>query len=271
MKLDLDQYAHLDSLLHRWDARYKLIGLIALIFSFAAVEYLWLVPAMIGITAILYVLSQLPLRYWLLRLRYPGFFLLSIVFMLPFLSGETVIWRWGMLTLRQEGCLAVVLIASRFISILTVGLILLGTTPFLSLVKAMRSLGLPVVLTDMMLLTYRYLFDIIDNLETMQRAMRLRGFRASTSAQKLSGWFLPDIQLLNRLASLAGTLFVRSYEQSERIYKAMKLRGYGSSAMRYQSARRRSPHSTLWDAIALVFMLGVAVGFAGIAIINPAG
>ncbi len=268
MKLELDKYAHLDSLLSRWDARYKLIGFTALIFSFAAVEQLWLVPAMIGTTAILYVISRLPLRYWLLRLRYPGFFLLGIVFMLPFLSGETVIWRWGVLALYQEGCWAVVLIASRFVSILTIGLIVLGTTPFLTLVKAMRSLGLPIVLTDMMLLTYRYLFDIADNLEIMQQAMRLRGFGASPSAVVNGGWLVPNVQLLNRLASLAGTLFVRSYEQSERVYKAMKLRGYGSTALRYQDLQRRSPGSAYWDAIALGFTLVVAAGFAIAAVLS---
>ncbi|MEL6936120.1 MAG: energy-coupling factor transporter transmembrane component T, partial [Cyanobacteria bacterium J06607_17] len=32
-----------------------------------------------------------------------------------------------------------------------------------------------------------------------------------------------------QLAAVTGTLLVRSYEQSERVYKAMRLRGYGNS------------------------------------------
>ena len=34
MKLGLDQYANLDSPIHRWEQRSKLVALIALIFAF---------------------------------------------------------------------------------------------------------------------------------------------------------------------------------------------------------------------------------------------
>jgi len=71
-----------------------------------------------------------------------------------------------------------------------------------------------------MLLTYRYIFDIGYDLYTMQVAMKLRHFRAS----KLS------FRNTQSLSSLVGTLIVRSFEKSERIYKAMILRGYGYKA-----------------------------------------
>jgi cobalt/nickel transport system permease protein len=225
-RLELDAYAHLHSPIHAWEPRCKLIGLGALIFAFAFVEDMRLLPAMLAITGMLYGCSHLPLSFLLSRLRYPGFFLLGIILLLPFLSGTTIIWQWGMLSLRQEGCLAVILIVSRFLSIITLGLILLNTAPFLTTVRSMRSLGLPALLADMTLLTYRYLHEIADNLATMQTAMRLRGF----GKQKSSGLpFLPNLRNLNLLASLAGTLIIRSYERSERLYKAMRLRGYGHS------------------------------------------
>lgn len=41
----------------------------------------------------------------------------------------------------------------------------------------MRALGLPAVLADMTLLSYRYIYEIGDDLETMETAMGLRGFR----------------------------------------------------------------------------------------------
>lgn len=231
MNLKIDDYAYLESLIHRWDPRFKLVGLMVLIFSFASIETLELVLPMLGATAVLFGLSHLPLSFLRRRLRYPGFFLLGMVLLLPWLSGETVLWQWGWLSLRLEGLKAMGLIASRFLCILTVALVLLGTMPFLTTIKAMRALGLPALLADMTLLSYRYLYEVTDNLTTMRRAMRLRGFgqgdRHGTSQRKLA--FVPNLRDLNLFASLTGSLFIRSYEKSEHVYNAMRLRGYGQS------------------------------------------
>ncbi len=216
MKLALDQYAHLDSPLHRWHQQLKLIALGGLIFAFAFVETLALLPVMIAITAILFGLSQLPLRFLLSRLQYPGIFIAAVVIVLPLVSGETVLWEWGGIAIRQEGLLSVLLIVTRFVCILTISLILFGTAPFLSSIKAMRSLGLPRVIVDMTLLSYRYLESFGETLTTMQRAMKLRGFEAHRLSRRNT----------TRLASLMGSLLVRSYEQSQQVYHAMILRGY---------------------------------------------
>lgn len=217
MKLALDQYAHLDSPLHHWHQPLKLIALGGLIFAFAFLETLKLLPVMVLITVVLFQLSRLPLGFLLSRLRYPGLFIAVVVIVLPLVSGETVLWRWGVLTLRQEGMLSVVLIVSRFLCILTISLILFGTAPFISTIRAMRSMGLPRIIVDMTLLSYRYLESFGETLTTMQRAMKLRGFNAHQFS----------VRNTKRLAALMGSLLVRSYEQSQQVYHAMILRGYG--------------------------------------------
>jgi len=208
-----------------------------------------LLPFILLLTAGLYRTSQLPLDFLTHRLRYPGLILLGLVGLLPFISGQTVIWQWGLLTLRQEGCLAVVLIAGRFFSITTLGLLLLETTPFVALVRSLRSLGLPVLIADMTLLSYRYLFDIGDNFNTMLTAMRLRGFQHHTK-RLTPGW-------LNQLASLAGSLLIRSYEQSERIYQAMRLRGYNPHT---RPPKTQSATLSSWHGFALGGVLLTAAG-----------
>ena len=160
MNLAVDAYAHLDSPLHRWEPRVKFVGLMVLIFAFSFVRQLPLLPAMLLVTAVLYAASHLPLSYLLTRLRYPGSFLLIMAVVLPFLSGSTVLFQIGPLALRLEGCLELVRILVKFACILTVGLVLFGSGPFLSAIKAMRALGLPPILADMTLLAYRYLFEI---------------------------------------------------------------------------------------------------------------
>ena len=79
--------------------------------------------------------------------------------------------------------------------------------------------------------------------------MRLRSFRAHRFSA----------QGLGNLAVLAGSLLVRSYERSDRVYRAMILRGYGQAprgALDEFDAGRA-------DVILLAGLLLVAAGFVG--------
>lgn len=214
MDLYVDKYAHLNTPLHRWDPRCKLVALVALVFSFSFVQDITFIPMMLAISTFLYILSGLPLNFLTSRLRLPGIFLLILLMMLPFMSGHQVLFVLGPLSVKAEGCLDALLIGSKFIAIITTVMVLFGTTPFLVTVKAMQALGLPTLLADITLFAYRYLFEIQSDLRTMQRAMRLRGFKNGSHS-------------IGMLAALTGTILVHSYEQSERVFKAMILRGYG--------------------------------------------
>lgn len=239
----------MDSPLHRWEPRCKLIGLMLLIFAFSYVQDLRLLPLMLAVTAVLFAFSGLPLSFLSRRLRAPGAFLVIAALLLPFYSGSIILWRIGPLALRQEGCLQAVSLAARFVSILTTGLLLFGTGPFLTSVKAMQALGLPSLLADMTLFSYRYIYVIGDDLETMETAMGLRGFRLRH----------PGGRALTILASLAGSILVRSYERSERVHKAMVLRGYGQA-----SRPRLESTISAYDAIALVSVLILAATFVAL-------
>lgn len=221
MKFGLDEYAHLNSPLHRWDARYKLVGLLTLMIAFSVIQQTWLLPVMITVTGGLYLLSELPVSYLVSRLKLPGYFLLSLAIILPLTTGQTILATWGPVSLRQEGLLNLMVIASRFCCIITLSLVLFGTAPFLTSLKAMRAIGLPLILADMLLLTYRYLFEINNQLVTMRTAIRLRGFQGHRLNRRT----------LSTLAALVGSLLVQSYDQSERVYQAMVLRGYGQATL----------------------------------------
>ncbi|MEM1311307.1 MAG: cobalt ECF transporter T component CbiQ [Cyanobacteria bacterium P01_C01_bin.70] len=241
------------SAIHRWAARPKLVSLLALMFAIAMVRHLILLPAVFSVVLGLYLWAQLPLAYLRRRLPYPGLFIVAMVGLLPWISGDTVLWQWSFLALRLEGLQTAALIAGRFFAILTTGFVLLGTTPFLSLLEALRSLGLPPLLTDMTLLTYRYLFDVANQLVTMRQAMRLRGYgQLRQTMRRQWSW----------LASLLGSLLLRSYEQSQRVYQAMRLRGYGHKAPLHYQPNHPSggtmialPTGLIWLA-AISFVVG---------------
>ncbi|MGD9115882.1 MAG: cobalt ECF transporter T component CbiQ [Dehalococcoidia bacterium] len=219
MRLEIDEYAELDSPFHRWDARFKLVGLLVLIFAFSYICDLRLLLAMLALTALMYTVSGLPARFIGRWLRVPSLIILVIVLILPFVSGTEVLWSLGPLSLREEGLLAAFQIAVRFACIVTAGITLLGTTPLLTSLKAMRALGLPLIMADMALLSFRYLNELGEHLSRMMTAMKLRGFRhrrLSPGGLKTFAW-------------LSGSLLVRSYERSEGVYRAMIVRGYGQA------------------------------------------
>ncbi|MGF1459639.1 MAG: cobalt ECF transporter T component CbiQ [Leptolyngbyaceae cyanobacterium] len=234
--LHADVFVPGQSTIHRWAVRSKLISLLALMFAIAMVQHLVLLPGAFLVVVGLYCWSGLPLAYLRRRLPYPGLFIVAMVGLLPWVSGTTVLWQWSIFALHLEGIQMAALIAGRFLAILTTGFILLGTTPFLTLIKGLRSLGVSPLLSDMALLTYRYLFDIAAQLATMQQAMRLRGYgQMRQTLRRQWRW----------LAALFGSLLLRSYEQSQRIYKAMRLRGYGQSTASPYGVLEEQTHPSL--------------------------
>ena len=252
----LDKYAHLKSPIHSWDARCKLIGLFTLIFAFSFIQDLRLLPLLLAITLIIFILSRLPLSFLLTRLSYPGVFLLAVAIVLPLFSGATVLFNIGPLAVRQEGLQDLLLISVKFLCVLTLGIVLFGSAPFLTSIKAMRALRLSPILSDIMLLTYRYIFEIGRDLKAMENSMRLRNFQPA----KFS------LRGVITLASLSGTLLVRSYERSEMIYKAMILRGYGNQTKDGFPIQAKF-HAQHQDTLALIGVLLLSAGIISIEII----
>ena len=249
MKLGLDKYVYLDSYIHRWQCRPKLIAFIALIFSFTFINKLTFLPIAIIITTLLFYFSKLPLSFLISRLRYPGIFILAVVILLPLLTGDTILFSWGWLHLKKEGCLLMLIIVTRFVCILTTTLVLLATSPFLNLIKSLNSLGLSPIISDMMLLTYRYLEQFSDRLETMKKAIRLKGFNLHKYNHKQ----------LTIVANLIGSLLVRSYEDSQRVYQAMKLRGYGQQNLHLRQQKKEVTKLSHWLASGITILISLSI------------
>jgi cobalt/nickel transport system permease protein len=247
MDIWLDRYASGQSPIHRWEARCRFVGLFSLIVACALVNQLVLLPGALAVAAGCYLAARLPLSFLLTRLRYPGALLLVAVLLLPFISGQTALAQLGPLTLYQEGLAQAVVMAARFGCILTISLVLFGTAPMLTTVHTLRALGVPGLLVDLLLLCYRYLADTAARLTAMQRALRLRGF----AARRLDG------RLLHTLAALLGSLLVQSHARSERIYQAMRLRGYGQAP---PAARTTPVQAADWLGLAVALALAALLG-----------
>lgn len=238
------------SLFHCWQPEYKVLGLLPLLFVMAAVDRLTVLAIALGVVLGLYGVAGLSWQRWGQRLVVMAIFFVALGLMLIFQRGETPWVQWGEVVIFWEAGRSVLLLWGRLLTLLTLAMILLETTSFSQWLRVFRWLGLPPLLTDLLVLTYRYLFELRPMLTRMQQAMRLRGFQ-------------PHWQRLRPWGALIGTFLIRSYDRSEQVYQAMRLRGYGVRSSR-QKHSKASIYS--WHGVGTGFcwLLGILIYYHGI-------
>jgi cobalt/nickel transport system permease protein len=159
------------------------------------------------------------------------------------------------LTVSAEGLRIFTTIALKSWLSVQVALLLAFTTPFHDLLDAMRELHLPRVFVAIIGFMYRYLAVL------GEEAQRLRRARASRSAVAVDGRGGGTVVWRARVTGgMVGSLFLRSYERSERVYAAMLARGFAGT-FRHMGARaiRRGE----WLAFAAVLVGLVAFELVG--------
>lgn len=124
------------------------------------------------------------------------------------------------LTISGEGLRMFTTIALKSWVSVQAALLLAFTTPFHELVDALRELRMPKILVAIIGFMYRYLGVMTDEASRMMRA------RASRSADPVGRGGGPIRWRAAVVGHMVGSLFLRSYERSERIYNAMQARGF---------------------------------------------
>jgi cobalt/nickel transport system permease protein len=150
------------------------------------------------------------------------------------------------LTITDTGLRDTLSIAAKSWLSVQAALLLAYTTPFADLVDALRALRLPAVIVSIISFMYRYLAVLTDEAARMSRA------RQSRSAAALEGRSGGSVAWRARVTgAMVGSLFIRSYERSERIYAAMLARGFAGT-FRTTGMPRPDQRSLAWFALALV-------------------
>jgi len=81
--------------------------------------------------------------------------------------------------------------------------------------NVLKSLGVPGKFTQLLMVSYRYIFVIEQEYQRLQRAAKIRGFQPGT-----------NLHTYRTYAYLAGMLFVRASMRAQRVYQAMLCRGF---------------------------------------------
>ncbi|GAB4543479.1 MAG: cobalt ECF transporter T component CbiQ [Anaerolineales bacterium] len=129
-------------------------------------------------------------------------------------------------------------------------ILLVSTTRFPDLIHALEHLRVPATLTTIIAFLYRYLFVLVDEVYRLLRAREARS--AALNGRKPGGSLLWRARAAG---NMAGQLFLRSYERSDRIYNAMISRGYAGQLYTLNPHEMKArDYFTLAATAALLFL-----------------
>jgi cobalt/nickel transport system permease protein len=255
-----DQYHFRESRIHRLDPRIKILVTVIFILSNALLpDGSWPAFALAWLLILIANdMAEIGLWFSLKRsfVALP-FALVAISAIFSPQGYPLAEWNLGFITLVPTDFGLI-----RFFSILVrswlsvqMAIILVATTQFPDLIHAFEHLKLPRTLTTIIAFLYRYLFVLSDEALRILRARDARsaglpGIKAGGSL----GW------RAKTTGSMAGQLFLRSYERSDRIYNAMISRGYAGHI------RTLNPHMmdrVDWFTLVISFLIILLIQFVG--------
>lgn len=240
----IDRYARCDSVVHRLDARVKL--LCALVFTGYVVSIgkyqVWPLIPLVLVPFAWLSFGGVPWRFVGKHIVICSPFIITLAVFNPIFDGtrQAVVF-FGLRMEVSGGWLVASNLLLKYLLGLGCLVALASTTRFEHLLLAMQSFGVPRILILQISFLYRYLFELIEQAQEVLRARRAR------SVGRLSF----DVRVRSA-AGMVGILFVRSYESSQRIFQAMQAR-------LYDGRLRTSQRLRLGCADLLV--LGSVIGF----------
>lgn len=259
----LDPYRSIDSPIHALDARVKFLLTLAFIFTVSLAPaaafpvYILLFSFILSVE----ILSGVGVAYVLKRSTLALPFVLAALPVIFTISGQVVLriplGNWT-LTASLDGLERFLGVAFKSWLAIQAAIVMSASTSFPDLLHAMRAVGLPRLLVGMFGLTWRYLFVLLDEALRMMRARDARSGQRMGVPAKTGGTAFWRARVTG---GMAGSLFLRALERSERIYVAMLSRGYdGEIRSLPMAALTPGALSILGSGLALLLVLSL-LGF----------
>jgi cobalt/nickel transport system permease protein len=247
-----EQTARLDGLLQQLDPRVKLLGILALIVPAAASRSFAVIAGLFAIAVALAALSHVSFdvllkRVWIAVLLFTGVIALPAPFVTP---GRVVchlpLLGWSM---TAQGLTSAGYLVLRVETAATLCVLLVLTTPWNHVLKALRVLRVPAVMVTILGMTYRYLFLVLQSAHDMFESRRSRMMGGLTGRERR-----------RVAASSAGVLMSKTFELSSEVYLAMQSRGYRGDVSILDEFQVRSFDWAMLAAFALVSIAAFWLG-----------
>jgi cobalt/nickel transport system permease protein len=254
----LDPYKDRQSPIHSLDPRVKFVLAIAFILTTAITPpgawpvYILLLAVILAID----ILSDLGIGYVLRRSALALPFVLAAVPVIFTISGPALfsieLGPWT-LTVTQPGLERMISIGLKSWISVQAAIVLAASTPFPDLMAAMRAVKVPRLLVAVFGLMWRYLFVMADEALRLIRARTARSGHADQPGLKPGGSLIWRGKVAG---GMAGSLFLRAIERSDRIYMAMLARGYNGDVRTFALPRLRPVDwFILWSSLGMLFVL----------------
>jgi cobalt/nickel transport system permease protein len=244
--LDAESLGAQEGFLQRLDPRAKLIGALALIISGVLTHSLIALAGLFALALALALASHIPLarlckQAWIGVLLFTGTIALPAIVIVP---GDPL-WPLPLVgwTVTYQGVRSAAFLIGRAETSATLALLLIVSTPWTHVLKAMRSLGAPVVLVAILGMTHRYIFILLQSAAQLFEARRSRILAPMDGAQQ------------RKMAiTAAGVLLGKTFQLSNEVHLAMISRGYRGEVHLLDEFHLRPR-----DWFALLFALSVPV------------
>jgi len=205
-------------LLQRLDPRVKVAGLFALILASTLSARLWVIAAIFALAVTLAALSlisirMLAVRVWIGALTFTGAIAIPAMFLTP----GVPVYRLPALnwSVTAQGITTAAYLILRVETAATLALLLIFTTPWMHVLKALRIFRVPVVFVVILGMTCRYILLMLQTAHEMFEARKSRTVGAMTVGEQ------------RRVAvSSAGVLLTKTFQLSGDVYLAMQARGF---------------------------------------------
>ncbi len=256
----VDAYQETGSLLHRTDARVKVIMTFTMILLIALTP-MGAFGAYVGFFAIVMAGALVAridpmavLKRSLVALPFAGA-AVSLIFTVPGPSLGTVpLLGWS---ISATGLVRFASIMFKSFVSVQDAVLMMQTTHFTDMLWAFGALHAPKVLVAIFSFMYRYLFVLADEALRLTRA---RDSRSATIGDNPNTG--RSIAFRARTTGrMIGNLFLRSYDRSERVYQAMVSRGYRGE-LRQLDTPPLAPRDIAVGAIPLLLGLGLTLASA---------
>lgn len=261
---DIEEVAQGSSMVHRCDARVKLIVTFAVIIAAVALPYTtaaYLPSALflvffVALWGAARISPAIYLKRLLLVLPF-GFFLIffQIFFTNPhYAEFHSLVTLPLGIHIYAESVEFASILGIKFLACISFIILLSSTTTMQGMLEGAGRLGLPAEFTLIIGMMIRYLFLFARMYLRIGAALQTRCFDAFDRA-------LPYRYRMKMLAYTIGTVFLRSFEQGERTYTSMLCRGYGRDSHLFIT--KKPLHRGEW-----AFLAGSLVAVPAIALLG---
>ncbi len=240
-----EPFADGHSIIHRIDPRFRVAAAVFYSFSVAlCYEFPSLLAALFfSLSAV--VVSGVSLKMVFKRLAVVNIFIVLFWLVLPLTYAGNISYSLGPVTISLAGIVLAAKITLKSNAILLVLISFIATMTFATLGHSLSRLKIPEKLVFLLMITYRYIFVIQQEYQKILRSIKVRGFIPKTT-----------LHTYKTFAYVVGMLLIRASERADRVYNAMRCRGFKG---KYYSLTEFDADAKSWIFVTIVtgFTIGL--------------